>query len=133
MHSIPPMAQPLSLQLYVPSVLSGVGTQRGPTFWKWKKCAAFRLLRRYELHFARAVAFSFCEQNGTPVDEMEKRGDLWSSPSLPPTRCVIVQHGRYYGQMVEGDSLHQNGGGGKHVICHKKRVCVGLGEAGMDP
>ena len=56
----------------VPSVLSGVGTQRGPTFWEWKKCATFRLLRRYELHFARAVAFSFCEQNGTPAGKMEK-------------------------------------------------------------
>ena len=37
----------------------------GPTFWKLQKCAAFRLLRRYRLHFALVVAFSFFEQNGT--------------------------------------------------------------------
>ena len=37
----------------------------GPTFWKLQKCAAFRLLHRYKLHFALVVAFSFFEQNGT--------------------------------------------------------------------
>ena len=49
----------------VPSVLSRVGAEMGPTFWKLQKRAAFRLLCRYRLHFALVVAFSFCFENGT--------------------------------------------------------------------
>ena len=58
----------------MPSVLFGVGAERGLTFWKWKKCAAFRLLHRYQLHFALAVAFSFFEQNGTPAEKWKMGG-----------------------------------------------------------
>ena len=51
----------------VPLVLSSVGAEMAPTFWKLQKCAAFRQLHRYQLHVALAVAFSFFEQNGTPA------------------------------------------------------------------
>ena len=40
----------------VPSVLSRVGAEMGPTFWKLQKCAAFRQLHRYQLHVALVVA-----------------------------------------------------------------------------
>ena len=53
----------------VPSVLSRVGAGMGPTFWKLQKCAAFRLLRRYQLHFALVVALSFCFENGAPAEK----------------------------------------------------------------
>ena len=53
----------------VPSVLSRVGAEMGPTFWKLQKCAAFRLLHRYQLHVALVVAFSFFEQNGTAAEK----------------------------------------------------------------
>ena len=53
----------------VPSVLSMVGAEMGPTFWKLQKCAAFRLLHRYQLHFALVVAFSFCFENGAPAEK----------------------------------------------------------------
>ena len=53
----------------VPSVLYRVGAEMGPTFWKLQKCAAFRLLRRYQLHFALVVAFSFCFENGAPAEK----------------------------------------------------------------
>ena len=81
MHANLPLAL---LSPLVPSVLSGVGADRGPTFWKWKKCAAFRLLHRYQLPSVRAVAFPFCEQNGTPAEKMEN-GGLWREASLSPT------------------------------------------------
>ena len=51
-------------------------SEGGHFLQKWKKCATFRLLRRYELHFARAVAFSFCEQNGKRAGRMENGGPL---------------------------------------------------------
>ncbi len=51
----------------VPSVLSRVGAEMGPTFWKLQKCAAFRQMHRYQLHFALVVAFSFCFENGAPA------------------------------------------------------------------
>jgi hypothetical protein len=35
-----------SLPLALPSVLFGVWAEMGPTFWKVKKCAAFRSMRR---------------------------------------------------------------------------------------
>ena len=66
MHANLPLAL---LSPLVPSVLSRVGAEMGPTFWKLKKCAAFRQLHRYQLHFALAVAFSFFEQNGTPAEK----------------------------------------------------------------
>ena len=53
----------------VPSVLSSVGAEMGPTFWKLQKCAAFRLLHRYQLHFTRMVSFPFCFENGTAVEK----------------------------------------------------------------
>ena len=62
MHANLPLAL---LSPLVPLVLSSVGAEMGPTFWKLQKCAAFRQLHRYQLHFALAVAFSFFEQNGT--------------------------------------------------------------------
>ena len=51
----------------VPSVLSRVGAEMGPTFWKLQKCAAFCLMHRYRLHVALAVAFSFCFENSAPA------------------------------------------------------------------
>ena len=57
----------------VPLVLSRVGAEMGPTFWKLQKCVAFRLLRGYQPHFALVVAFSFCEQNGA-AEEKWKMG-----------------------------------------------------------
>ena len=53
----------------VPSVLSRVGAEMGPTFWKLQKCGAFRRMHRYQLHFALAVAFSFFEQNGAAAEK----------------------------------------------------------------
>ena len=58
----------------MPSVLSRVGAEMGPTFWKLQKCAAFRLLHRYKLHFALVVAFSFFEQNGTAAAKWKMGG-----------------------------------------------------------
>ena len=58
----------------VPSVLSRVGAEMGSTFWKLQKCAAFRQLHRYQLHFALAVAFSFFEQNGTAAEKWKMGG-----------------------------------------------------------
>ena len=46
----------------------------GPTFWKLQKCAAFRLLHRYQLHVALVVAFSFFEQNGTAAAKWKMGG-----------------------------------------------------------
>ena len=66
MHANLPLAL---LSPLVPSVLSRVGAEMGPTFWKLQKCAAFRQLHRYQLHFALAVAFSFFEQNGTAAEK----------------------------------------------------------------
>ena len=43
----------------VPSVLYRVRAEMGPTFWKLQKCAAFRQIHRYQLHFALVVAFHF--------------------------------------------------------------------------
>ena len=51
----------------MPSVLSRVGAEMGPTFWKLQKCAAFRQLHCYQLHVALVVAFSFCFENGAPA------------------------------------------------------------------
>ena len=51
----------------VPSVLSRVGAEMGPTFWKLQKCAAFRQMHRYQLHVALVVALSFCFENGAPA------------------------------------------------------------------
>ena len=51
----------------VPLVLSRVGAEMGPTFWKLQKCAAFRQLHRYQLHVALVVAFSFSFENGAPA------------------------------------------------------------------
>ena len=51
----------------VPSVLSTVRAEMGPTFWKLQKCAAFRRMHRYQLHVALVVAFSFCFENGAPA------------------------------------------------------------------
>ena len=64
MHANPPLA--------LPPLLSAIGTlqcraRKGPTFWKRKKCAASRLLHRYQLQFAQVVAFSFCFENGAPA------------------------------------------------------------------
>ena len=78
----------------VPSVLYRVRAEMGPTFWKLQKCAAFRLLRRYQLHFALVVAFSFCFENGAPAEKW-KMGGLWSNAPLPATLCVTAKHGRY--------------------------------------
>ena len=61
MHANLPLAL---LSPLVPSVLSRVWAEMGPTFWKLQKCAAFRRMHRYQLHVALVVAFSFCEQNG---------------------------------------------------------------------
>ena len=51
----------------VPSVLSTVRAEMGPTFCKLHKCAAFRQMHRYQLHVALVVAFSFCFENGAPA------------------------------------------------------------------
>ena len=56
----------------------------GPTFWKLQKCAAFRQLHRYQLHFALAVTFSFFEQNGTPAEKW-KMGALVKSIATSDT------------------------------------------------
>ena len=53
----------------VPLVLSSVGAEMAPTFWKLQKCAAFRQLHRYQLHFARVVAVSFYFENGAPAEK----------------------------------------------------------------
>jgi len=53
----------------MPSVLSRVGAEMGPTFWKLQECAAFRQMQRYQLHFAQVVAFSFCFGNGAPAEK----------------------------------------------------------------
>ena len=58
----------------VPLVLSRVGAEMGPTFWKLQKCAAFRQPHRYQLHVALAVAFSFFEQNGTAAAKWKMGG-----------------------------------------------------------
>ena len=58
----------------VPSVLSMVWAEMGPTFWKLQKCATFCLLRRYQLHFALVVAFSFCFENGAPAEKWKMGG-----------------------------------------------------------
>ena len=58
----------------VPLVLSSVGAEMAPTFWKLQKCAAFRQLHRYQLHFALAVAFSFFEQNGAAAEKWKMGG-----------------------------------------------------------
>ena len=71
MHANLPLAL---LSPLVPSVLSRVGAEMGPTFWKLQKCAAFRLLHRYQPHFALAVAFSFFEQNGTAAEKWKMGG-----------------------------------------------------------
>ena len=52
-----------------PSVLSRVGAEMGPTFWKPQKRAAFRQMHRYRLHVALVVAFSFCFENGAPAEK----------------------------------------------------------------
>ena len=57
------------LSTLVPSVLSMVGAEMGPTFWKLQKCAAFRQMHRYQLHVALVVAFSFCFENGAPAEK----------------------------------------------------------------
>ena len=77
----------------VPSVLSRVGAEMGPTFWKLQKCAAFRQMHRYRLHFALVVALSFCFENGAPAAKW-KMGGLWREASLPPTLGVVVKHDR---------------------------------------
>ena len=66
MHANLPLAL---LSPLVPSVLSRVGAEMGPTFWKLQKCAAFRQPHRYQLHVALAVAFSFFEQNGAAAEK----------------------------------------------------------------
>ena len=53
----------------MPSVLSRVGAEMGPTFWKLQKCAAFRQMHRYQLHFVLVIAFSFCFENGAPAEK----------------------------------------------------------------
>lgn len=73
-HSNPAMARPLS-SCAIGALRCGL-SEGGHFLQKWKKCATFRLLRRYELHFARAVAFSFCEQNGKRAGRMENGGPL---------------------------------------------------------
>ena len=66
MHANLPLAL---LSPLVPSVLSRVGAEMGPTFWKLQKCAAFRQMHRYQLHVVLVVAFSFLEQNGAPAEK----------------------------------------------------------------
>ena len=66
MHANLPLAL---LSPLVPSVLSSVGAGMSPTFWKLKKCAAFRQMQRYQLHVALVVAFSFCFENGAPAEK----------------------------------------------------------------
>ena len=66
MHANLPLAL---LSPLMPSVLSRVGAEMGPTFWKLQKCAAFRQLHRYQLHFARVVAVSFYFENGAPAEK----------------------------------------------------------------
>ena len=82
MHANLPLAL---LSPLVPSVLSRVGAEMGPTFWK---------LQRYRLHFALVAAFSFCFENGAPAEKW-KMGGLWSNAPLPATLCVTAKHGRY--------------------------------------
>ena len=65
MHANLPLAL---LSPLVPSVLSRVGAEMGPTFWKLQTCAAFRQMHRYQLHVVVVVAFSFFEQNGAPAE-----------------------------------------------------------------
>ena len=73
----------------VPSVLSSVGAEMGPTFWKLQKCAAFRLLHRYQLHVALVVAFSFCFENGTAAPRKNgKWGALVESVATRDTWSV---------------------------------------------
>ena len=66
MHANLPLAL---LSPLVPSVLSRVWAEMGPTFWKLQKCAAFRRMHRYQLHVALVVAFSFCFENGAPAEK----------------------------------------------------------------
>ena len=84
----------------VPSVLSRVGAEMGPTFWKLQKCAAFRQMHRYQLHFALAVAFSFCFENGALAEKWkmgaygEKRRYQqhleWSLSMADTQRCLCA-------------------------------------------
>ena len=96
MHAKLPLAL---LSPLVPSVLSRVRAEMGPTFWKLQKCAAFRRMHRYQLHVAPVVAFSFCFENGAPAAKW-KMGGLWREASLPPTLGVVVKHGRHCMQVV---------------------------------
>ena len=66
MHANLPLAL---LSPLVPSVLSRVGAEMGPTFWKLQKGAAFHRMHRYQLHVALVVAFSFCFENGAPAEK----------------------------------------------------------------
>ena len=77
----------------VPSVLSTVRAEMGPTFWKLQKCAAFRQMHRYQLHVALVVAFSFSFENGAPAAKW-KMGGLWREASLPATLGVPARHDR---------------------------------------
>ena len=81
MHANLPLAL---LSPLVPSVLSRVGAEMGPTFWKLQNCAVFRQMHRYKLHFALVVALSFCSQNGAAAAKW-KMGALVKSVATSDT------------------------------------------------
>ena len=65
----------------VPSVLSRVGAEIGPTFFgRLQKCAVFRLLRRYQLHFALVVRFH--SSSKTVQRRQNEKWGLWSRAPL---------------------------------------------------